>query len=1333
MINGRFLLALTILVGLLFTFNSWAFQPKEDSNGLNSKEFFKRELYISSTNVSLADVRGQLLNDNAWDKFFGKYGIEFHVFLDPRSGTPTNIMGPIPMIPGSGVNNSVQLSDVSRIYGQPVKKITAKIVESLITSFIKENQNTFGIDIKQLGRARAEQISENLWNVNISQKVNGIPVRYGRIAAMISHGNLVTIGTETWGNVTIDTNSNINADEALKIGFDYAGGKQSNDLIWKNPRLEVIPITPEKYNPDESFTGPMGSGYDHRLVWSFGFNRSPELAQWEVLVDAHSGELLAFQDVNRYVSKKIDGGVYPITSTEICPSPEFCGLMQPNTPMPWANTGLAAPNDFTNSAGVFNYTSGTVTTTLSGKYVKISDTCGAISQSGSGDVPLGGINGQHDCSVPAGSSPGNTSSSRSAFYEVNKIAELARGWLPNNTWLQSQLTANVNINQQCNGFWNGSTINFYRSGGGCRNTGELAGVFDHEWGHGMDDNDAAGVLSNSSEAYADVAAIYRYQSSCVGYGFFWTTNQGCGQTADGTGFNSNEAQTGSAHCDTNCSGVRDADWNKHNPNTPDTPQDFVCTSCIGGSGPCGRQVHCAAAPVRQAAWDLVTRDLTTTPFNYNSNTAFMIGNKLFYQGSGNVGAWHSCDCSNDNSSGCATTNGYIGWITADDDNGNLNDGTPHISAIFNAFNRHNIACTAPTIINNGCSGGPTAVPTVTATPGDTSIALSWNSIPGAAKYWVLRTEGQAGCAYGKALIASPTSTSYTDTQVVNGRTYYYNVVAVGSSNSCFSPAQSSCASATPAPQCGGVPVLTSPANGATQQPAATPLDWQTVSGALKYEVQVDNDPAFGSVDRTITIPAARWNVLPALNVSVTYYWRVRAISSCGPSNWSAARSFTTAAPATQIFTDVPSGYWAKTQIEAAYLSGMTESCNSNPLQFCPDASTLRKIAAKWLLKGKEGSAYTPPACTTPTFADVPCSDPYAPWIEEFYKRGVTAGCGKDGQGNLLFCPNSPVTRNQMATFFLRTQENSTYTPPAATGIFSDVPANDNFAPWIEEFFRRGITSGCGSNPPAYCPTNNVSRAETSVFLSTGFGLMANCSSNGNLLCLQNRFRSRATWFNSSNNTTGIPLVAPDTLESGFFYYTDPTNIEFGAKVLDARSLDGHWWTFHGALTSLQYILTVTDTFASVSKTFIKPMNSFCGGNDNGIFALQDELETSDADVSSTESKDAAAVPNACTPNATTVCLLNSQFKVQVLRGGVAQPASAFTNKTGVFTFFSAGNVEVVVKVLDGRPVNGHFWVFYGSMTGLTDYQIVVTNTANNATKTYTSSAPNCGGADTTGF
>jgi len=67
-----------------------------------------------------------------------------------------------------------------------------------------------------------------------------------------------------------------------------------------------------------------------------------------------------------------------------------------------------------------------------------------------------------------------------------------------------------------------------------------------------------------------------------------------------------------------------------------------------------------------------------------------------------------------------------------------------------------------------------------------------------------------------------------------------------------------------------------------------------------------------------------------------------------------------------------------------------------------------------------------------------------------------------------------------------------------------------------------------------------------------------------------------------------------------------------------------------------------------------------------------------------------------------------------IRSGQAKPLTA---DTGTFWFFSAANLEVVVKVLDGCGAGNHFWVFAG---GLTNVHVVltVTDTANGAVRIY---------------
>ncbi len=796
-------LLLALMICGAWTPSAFAFVPKTARTPLDQKEFFKPDLHLNTANAALDDVDEALPNKAAWGRFFSEYGGGFRVWIDPRSGAPTNIMGHVALLPGRGIDNQLTLQKLEKLLGRRVTQVDSSVVSDVVRKFVVKNFDVLAVDPAQLGSIRADKINDEIWQISIPQQVNGIPVRWGRLAATINNGNLVLIGTETWGKVSVDLHPAISAEDAMQIGYEFAAGQKPSDSLWLKPRLEIVPFAPANLQSGEGYGGPIGQGYGHRLVWVFGFTREGDPGSWQATIDAHTAEMLEFKDVNHYAKKKISGGIYPVTNTEVCPDAARCGSMQPGSPMPWANTGLPAPNDFANSAGLYEYTSGNTTTTLAGRYVSISDNCGSVNESSAnGTLDLGGTNGQHDCAT-AGSSLGDTASSRSAFYELNKLAELARGWLPNNTWLQSQLTTNVNINDTCNAFYSTSngSINFYKSGGGCRNTGEIAAIFDHEWGHALDDNDTNGFLSTTSESYADIAAIYRLQQSCVGYGFWWTADQSCGSTLDGTGFNGDDGQL-TPHCELNCSGVRGADYLGHAGGVPDTPANFSCSACDSGSGPCGREVHCDAMPATEAAWDFAARDLQAAPFNYDSATAFIIANKLYYQGSGNIGSWHACSCPS-SSDGCGATNAYTQWLAADDDNGNVNDGTPHMTALYAAFNRHGLACATPGPTNGGCAGRPTNAPNLTVAPGSNQVVLNWGAVAGATKYWVLRAEGFAGCNFSKALIATVTGTTYTDTNVANGSTYSYNVVAVGSSDACFGPA-STCAQATPQPCAGAI-------------------------------------------------------------------------------------------------------------------------------------------------------------------------------------------------------------------------------------------------------------------------------------------------------------------------------------------------------------------------------------------------------------------------------------------------------------------------------------------------------------------------------------------------
>jgi hypothetical protein len=181
------------------------------------------------------------------------------------------------------------------------------------------------------------------------------------------------------------------------------------------------------------------------------------------------------------------------------------------------------------------------------------------------------------------------------------------------------------------------------------------------------------------------------------------------------------------------------------------------------------------------------------------------------------------------------------------------------------------------------------------------------------------------------------------------------------------------------------------------------------------------------------------------------------------------------------FTDVPFDHVFRDYINATLRNGITTGCGEG--SYCPDNSVTRAQMAVFLLKAKNGGTYTPPPATGAVFGDVPASDPFAPWIEDLAALGVTGGCGG---GN--YCPAAPVTRAQMAVFLLKTALGSGHVPPAATGVFGDVPAGDNFAPWIEDLYAREVTGGCNAAPLLYCPAGANTRGQMAVFLVKTFDL-----------------------------------------------------------------------------------------------------------------------------------------------------------------------------------------------------------------------------------------------------
>lgn len=192
------------------------------------------------------------------------------------------------------------------------------------------------------------------------------------------------------------------------------------------------------------------------------------------------------------------------------------------------------------------------------------------------------------------------------------------------------------------------------------------------------------------------------------------------------------------------------------------------------------------------------------------------------------------------------------------------------------------------------------------------------------------------------------------------------------------------------------------------------------------------------------------------------------------------------------FLDVPQdGFYP--YITSLVSNGTTAGCGGG--DYCPSRSITRAEMAVFLLKAKYGLWPVPPPCTPPpnqVFADVPCPAtpgfPFSDWIQELSSSGITAGCDP-----IDYCPDRPVTRDQMAVFLLKAEHGASYPPPPCVGLFTDVPCPPTpafpFSDWIEQLSNEQITAGCVLGPPAlYCPTREVRRDEMAVFITKTFKL-----------------------------------------------------------------------------------------------------------------------------------------------------------------------------------------------------------------------------------------------------
>jgi len=183
----------------------------------------------------------------------------------------------------------------------------------------------------------------------------------------------------------------------------------------------------------------------------------------------------------------------------------------------------------------------------------------------------------------------------------------------------------------------------------------------------------------------------------------------------------------------------------------------------------------------------------------------------------------------------------------------------------------------------------TAPPTaLTAAAGNAQVTLSWTASSGAASYNVKRATTSGG-PY-TTVATGVTGTTYTNTGLTNGTTYYYVVSAVNtageSTNSTQVSAVPAAATTAPAAPTG----LT-----ATAGSAQAVLTWTASTGATSYNVKRATTSG-GPYTTVATGVVGTTYTNTGLTNGTTYYYVVSAVNSAGESTNSAQVSATPVAP-----------------------------------------------------------------------------------------------------------------------------------------------------------------------------------------------------------------------------------------------------------------------------------------------------------------------------------------------------------------------------------------------------------------------------------------------------
>lgn len=451
----------------------------------------------------------------------------------------------------------------------------------------------------------ADDLSAGIRSIGFAQHVDGVPVRGGQLHVRFKHDKLVMIGSDALPHVRVRTPvatvapADAHARARSWIDADLPGARAST----RHEALEILPL----HRADGRI--------DYALALPVVVEVEAPRSRWRVWLDAETGAPLARQQELHFDNAGIVYRV-PVRSPQNPPGDygaPFVQLEVDGVPL------------VTDGAGVFEFTTqpGAGNNSPTGPFVDIVNEAGPLaSQSfvaspGSGWVWSAGADDELDAQL-------------AAFVHLSTVKAYVRGIAPDLAWLDGQIQGHVNVDDECNAMSDGDSVFFYRASATCENTGRIADVVYHEFGHSV-----------------------HHQSIIPGVGFFDTAlSEGTSDYLSMTIIGESGLARGFFYDDTPLRELDPPDYEYH------WPEDRG-------------EVHDEGRIIGGALWDLRKAMIA----KYGQSLGVFATDRIWYESTRRAVDIPSM---------------YIEALVVDDDDGNLANGTPNVCEIDAAYGPHGL-------------------------------------------------------------------------------------------------------------------------------------------------------------------------------------------------------------------------------------------------------------------------------------------------------------------------------------------------------------------------------------------------------------------------------------------------------------------------------------------------------------------------------------------------------------------------------------------------------------------------------------------------------------------